>query len=170
MKKLLLLICLMFGIWGCSCNKDELVKIAKDEAPQITESSTYLYTKHQLLTYQLSDTDEYDEKISNKDSFVLFIYRETCFGCDSLSPGIKTYLEENEGSTVYSMDITKISANHTLYKDYNISGTPWILVINEGTIAVKEIMPAFEGGNSQIKQSAKDWFYDLMEKNVSWED
>ena len=170
MKKILLFICMILGICGCSCNKDEVIKIKKAEDPQIIESSPYLYPNYRLLTYHLNSTDDYDKKIENKDSFVLFIYRDGCFGCQKLSPGIKEYLDENEGATVYSMDITSIGINHTLYKDHNISGTPWILIINEGNLAVKEIMPTFTGTDDEIKISAKNWFYDLMTNNVSWED
>lgn len=170
MKKILLFIFMIFGICGCSCNKDELIKIKKDEAPTILESSGYLYTKHRLLTYQLNNTDEYDAKIANKDSFVLFVYKEGCLGCDNLSPAIKKYLDENEGSVIYSIEISEIGLKHTLYKDYNISGTPWILVVKEGNIEVKEIMPAFDVGYDEMLQLAEKWFYDLMENNVSWEE
>ena len=171
MKKILLFICMILGVCGCSCNKDELIKIKKEETPTVEESSSYLYSKHGLLTYQLDDTSEYDAKIENKDSFVLFIYRETCYGCDTLSPGIKNYLEENDGATIYSLELEEIGANHNLKKEHNISGTPWIIIIEEGSVSVKYLMPAFSGKNDEENQkSAKDWFYDLMEKHVSWEE
>lgn len=170
MKKILLFICMILGVCGCSCNKNDLIKVKKAAVPTVGEASGYLYPKHGLLTYQLDNTSEFDAKIENKDSFVLFIYRETCFGCDSLSPGMKTYLEENKGAVVYSLNLIEIGINHTLYKEHNISGTPWILIIDEGDIAVKEIMPTFNGSKEEIEKSAKDWFYDLMKNHVIWEE
>ena len=168
MKKILLCICMALGI--CGCNKESLINIKKADTPTVEEASNYLSEKHGLLTYHLDTTDEYDEKIENKDSFVLFVYRETCFGCDTLSPGIKTYLEENPGANIYSLDISKIGVDHTLYKDHNITGTPWIIMIDTGNIALKTLMPAFNGSEESVKKEAKTWFYDLMKNNISWED
>lgn len=168
MKKVLLFICMLFGFFGCSCNKDELIKIKKGEPPTIEESSSYLYDDYELLTYELDSTDEYDEKINNKDSFVLFVYTEGCFGCQKLSPAIKDYIDDNEGAVVYSMKTETINSNynHSLYKTENISGTPWVILVENGTIVYKVIMPV----ENDTDAKAKDWFYDLMEKHVSWEE
>ena len=158
---------MVIGICGCSCNKDEMINIKKGETPAIEESSSYLYGEYGLLTNELN-LDEYDSKINNKDSFVLFVYREGCFGCQKLSPGIKDYIDDNEGTIVYSMQIETINSNmnHALYKSENISGTPWIILIEEGIVAYKVIMPI----ENDTDEKAKSWFYDLMENRVNWEE
>lgn len=166
MKKILLFIFMLFGIVGCSCNNDVKVTLDKGENPVKSETSSYLYETFGLLTYELDNISEYDSKIEAKDSFVLFIYREGCFGCQKLSPSIKDYIEDNDGAVVYSMKIETIKANHTLYKDENISGTPWVVLVEKGSVAYKEIMPV----ENDTEAKAKDWFYKLMEKHVVWEE
>ena len=168
MKKILLFICMILGVCGCSCNKDELIKMKKGETPGIEESSSYLYDDYGLLTYEFDSTDDYDVKINDKDSFILFVYREGCFGCQKLSPAIKDYIDDNEGAIVYSMktEIINSSPNHSLYKTENISGTPWIILVENGNIVYKVIMPV----ENDTDAKAKTWFYDLMEKHVSWEE
>ena len=106
------------------------------------------------------------EKIANKDSFLLFVYRDGCYGCGLLAPGIKSYIDENEGATIYSMKVTAILPSHTLYKDYNITDTPYLILIENGAIKHKEIMSEEVSNKSQ----AKTWFYDWMEKHVIWEE
>ena len=56
--------------------------------------------------------------------------------------------------------------NHSLYKTENISGTPWVILVENGSVSYKTIMPVENDNESK----AKTWFYDLMEKHVSWEE
>ena len=166
MKKILMLICMLFVFAGGSCNKDVKVKINKGETPSVQEASTYLYTEYGLLSYELLNTSKYDEKITNKDSFLLFVYRESCYGCGILSPGIKNYIDDSEGAIVYSMKVNAIESTHTLYKDHNVTDTPYLILIENGEIKHKEIMPTTNTTTSQ----AKTWFYEWMEKHVVWEE
>lgn len=166
MKKIFITLCALFCIVGCSCKKDIQVTLKHETLPTVENSSTYLYEEYSILSYELSSTEEYDKKINNKDSFLLFVYREMCFGCQMLSPAIGDYLKENEKAVIYTMNISNIDSKHALNKDENIVNTPYLILIDEGHIAYKEIMPI----ENDSKAKAKTWFYDWMKKHVVWEE
>jgi len=166
MKKILMVLCALFCLVGCSCNKDERVKLKYEEIPTVEDSSSYLYSEYGLLSYELDSTNEYDEKITNKDSFLLFVYREMCYGCQQLAPAFKAYIDENPNVILYTMEIDVIGSNHTLYKDQNITVTPYLILIEEGNIAYKETMPT----DKTNVEKAKDWLDGWMKKHVVWEE
>ena len=93
MKKILG-ICLSFLlslslIVGCSCKKDE----DKDDGKaslQVGDMNAQTYTT--LTMSQLN------EKINNKDSFVLFGYLEGCYGCQLFKPILENAIKERINS------------------------------------------------------------------------
>ena len=62
--------------------------------PVESDTSAYLYSNFGLLSYELESMSKYDEKITNGDSFFLFVYRKDCYGCKLVSPSLKDYIDE----------------------------------------------------------------------------
>ena len=160
MKKIIAFIMMLFCLVGC---KDKTVKVKLDyeEMPRIIDSSSYLYIKYNLLSYQLKNTGEYDAKVNNKDSFLLFVYDENCYGCNLLAPALKPYVDENE-LVIYTMELNSISNKHDLYKS-GVNTTPFLLLIEDGKVAYKEMIELPENKNEHVS-----WVETWMEKHVEW--
>lgn len=169
MKKILLVLCVLFCSFGCSCKKEKDIKVKIDyeDIPQASDSSSYLYGKYSLLSYELDYSSEYDEKINNKDSFLLFIYRDGCFGCELLSKSLKTYMDENP-IAIYTISLNNLW-EHDLYKTENINDTPYLILIEEGKIVYKELI----GSNSLTgsdKAKNDEFVKSWIEKHIIWEE
>lgn len=162
MKKIIAFVMMLFCLVGCSCkDKDIKVKLDYEEMPRVIDSSSYLYVKYSLLSNHLKSTSEYDEKIANKDSFLLFVYAETCYGCSLLAPALKPYVDENE-LVIYTMDFNTISDKHDLYKA-GVNTTPFLIIVEDGKIAYKELIDL-----SQDKTDHVSWVENWMEKHIEW--
>ena len=162
MKKFIALIMMLVSLVGCSC-KDKPVKVKLDYEvmPNVIESSPYLYTKYLLLTKHLKSTDEYDDKIEAKDSFLLFVYSSGCYGCNLLAPAMQPYVEENE-IVIYTIEYEEISDKHDLYKA-GVNTTPFLLLIEEGKIVYKELVKLPEEKSEHV-----NWVENWMKKHVEW--
>lgn len=166
MKKILMVICALFCFVGCSCKKENKVTLKYEELPTVADSSSYLYSEYGLLTYELKTTEDYDSKIANNDSFLLFVYREGCAGCIVLSSALKDYIDENPKFVLYTLEKENIGYDHTLYKDENITVTPYLILIENGKIVNKEVMPVSKA-NPEL---AKQWLTEWVNKNIVWEE
>ncbi len=73
------------------------------------------------------------EKIDNKDSFILVVSREGCPHCAEYLPVLRKVLENNK-VTAYLVDIAKFSKEDRTYLNSiaNVSGTPTTLFIEKG--------------------------------------
>ena len=159
MKKLLMLFTMLVSLFGCS--KDNTIKINKGTVAT-QEDGGYVYSAYSLLAYDLT-INEYDSKISNKDSFVLFIYRSGCYGCGLLGPALANYVNENNVA-IYALSITEISG-HSLETVEDITATPYLLIIKDGEIKVKEIITLGNDASSN-NSSVTKW----MNDRVTWEE
>ena len=76
---------------------------------------------------------ELQEKIDNKDNFILVISREGCSHCAEYIPILKNVLEKDK-VTAYIVDIAKFSKEDKTYLNSiaNVSGTPTTLFIEKG--------------------------------------
>ena len=165
MKKIIVSILMVLLIVGCSCKKTEQpikVKLDYKEMPTAQDSSTYFYNRDGLLSYDLKSTSEYDEKITNKDSFLLFVYSETCSGCKLLSPAIKPYIDEHQ-VVIYTLDYSNVSDKHDLYKA-GINTTPFLVLIEEGKIVYLELMTLSFNNPTQNVETMNKW----MGTHVEW--
>lgn len=160
MKKIIAFIMMLFTLVGCG-KKDVKVKLDYVEMPEIIESSSYLYITYQLRSYHLKSTDAYDEKLTNKDSFLLFVYDENCYGCNLLAPALKPYVDEHE-LAIYTIELNKISSKHDLYKS-GVNTTPFLVVVEDGKVAYKELVTL-----PNNKKEHVDWVNKWMEKNIEW--
>ena len=163
MKKILIMLCVLFSAFGCSNKDDKRIHLNKGTVASASESSAHLYEEFSLLSYEIEDTNEYDNKIENKDSFLLFVYREGCYGCGLLAPALKSYVDENSVA-IYTLSISNIT-NHSLYTEKGITETPYLIIISEGNIAKKEVITLTNNVNSN-KEFVANW----INNNIIWEE
>ena len=164
MKKIILLIVFAVILVGCNCkkNNDIKIKITEENLPTSSESSSYLYTTYGLLSYHLEDTGEYDEKVNNNDTFLLFVYSDTCFGCKLLAPSLKPSVDE--GLILYTLDYSVVSDNHDLYKA-GVTTTPYLVLVEDGEIVYVELIEGLSASDAEKNvKLAKKW----INKHVEW--
>ena len=89
MKKFILISLIICMISGCSFATSTHV-IEKD------------FSKEQIIEV---DYTHLQEKIQNKDSFVLYIGRPDCRDCQEFEPYLKKYLNDNKGVYLYYFNI-----------------------------------------------------------------
>jgi len=163
LKKILIVLCVLFCFVGTACGKDNKIKLNKEVVATEEDSSSYLYNRYGLLSYEFENTEEYDSKINDKDSFLMFVYRENCYGCGLLAPALENYVDENSVA-IYTIEITKIT-NHSLYTVEQIKDTPYLVIVKEGKIAKKEVVTL-----TNNVEDNKSWVNNWMDKNIIWEE
>lgn len=126
MKKNILIIALFvvlsFMLSGCGSNDNEYLKD---------------------ISYK-----ELNEKIENKDSFILEVVQTGCSNCTAFTPKFKSVLEDYE-ITAYQMNITNLSESDSkkFLDDYDVDGTPTILFFVDGKDSGK--MKRLEGNQDK---------------------
>lgn len=161
MKKIILFIAMIFCLVGCSCKKDETIKLNQEALATENESSQYLYSNYGLLSKELATTDDYDVKLSAGDDFLVFVYAQGCYGCSLLAPALKEYVEE-ANVAVYTLDYANVSDKHDLYKN-GINTTPYLVIVSDGKIVYKELMKLSNDADANIS-TVKSW----MEQHIEW--
>ena len=75
----------------------------------------------------------FNQKLENKDSFILEVVQTGCHNCTSFTPKFTEVLEEYK-IKAYSMNITNMSAedNKTFLNDYDVDGTPTLMFFEQG--------------------------------------
>ena len=103
MKKLLITLLGILTLTGCSSNK-------------IVD-----------LTY-----NELEDKIKNKDTFILQITNDGCSACETFYPRFEEIIKDND-LTSYKVNLAKLGNNmNDFNKMFNIKGTPTVIFINKG--------------------------------------
>ncbi len=130
MKKFILISLIICMISGCSFATSTHV-IVKD------------FSKEQLIEV---DYTHLQEKMKNKDSFVLYIGRPDCKDCQEFEPYLKEYLHQNNGVYLYYFN-TKVYRDlakkenadqkdkdfyDRLYRELDFSWTPTLKFIYQG--------------------------------------
>lgn len=162
MKKILLALFFVITIVGCSCKKEEtIVKLNNKGIATESDSSQYLYSEFNLLSYELANTDEYDSLIESKDSFMIFIYSDTCYGCKLLAPALANYVTTNQVG-VYTLSNDTISDKHALY-EAGVNTTPFLVLVEEGKIKLLELVKLTNDASKNIK-----WVKDWINTHVEW--
>lgn len=166
MKKIIIGLLMCIFIFGCSCSQTVKVKIDYQNMPTNSESSSYLYNNYGLLSYELKTIDDLDYKLTNKESFLLFVYEADCTGCMLLAPALADYVNENN-LVVYTMARGTIE-KHEYYKSKGVNTTPYLVLIEDGEIAYKEVMTLSqkEADASKNIETVKAW----MNDHVIWEE
>ena len=91
---------------------------------------------------------ELNTKISNKDTFILYIKQTNCDHCREFNPNFLSALKESK-LTAYALNITDLTEeeNKTFDKLFSIEGTPTVLFITKGEAGFLKI----EGVQSKDK-------------------
>ena len=160
MKKLLSLILCILMISGCQQASTNHIK--KDPSLSGMHEITY----NQLQT-----------KLDGEEAFVLYIGRPDCGDCKEFEPILTSYLEENEGTYIYYLNIktfrdaAKKEDASQEEKDFyenireklDFSWTPTLKFVNKGeTISEYTYLSEdyYEIKDSKKKQQAKEKFVD----------
>ena len=110
MKKIIVLMIGLFLITGCSLNS----KTSK--------------------TYKDISYDEYNEKLENKDSFVVLLWQTGCSHCEEFEPVLNDVVNEYD-LEVYGLNMANLEpdqAEKVKNKTF-ISGTPTLVYFKDGT-------------------------------------
>ncbi len=80
------------------------------------------------------DYATFNQKLENKDSFILEVVQTGCPNCTSFTPKFTEVLEEYK-IKAYSMNLTNMSEedNKTFLNDYDVDGTPTLMFFEQGT-------------------------------------
>ena len=136
------------------------------------------FSKEQLIEV---DYIHLQEKIKNKDSFVLYIGRPDCGDCQEFEPYLKKYLNDNKGVYLYYFNTKryrdlakKENASQEdkdfydrLYEELNFSWTPTLNFIYQGeneesyTYLDKDY---YSIADEKEKQEKKQEYIDLLSK------
>ena len=77
--------------------------------------------------------NELNTKVSNKDSFILYVKQTNCEHCKAFSPVFVSALKDSK-LTAYSLNMTDLSEDEqkTFDNMFTVDGTPTVLFITEG--------------------------------------
>ena len=127
MKKLLIMLICIIGL-TTACGKT-------------TTNSTYNNYKvtssgkasSNVKTYKSLTYEEYDKKIKNNDTFLLFLWQTGCSHCESFEPKLKSVIS-NFNLEVYGLNMADLSEDeYAKVKNKTfISGTPTMVYFDEG--------------------------------------
>lgn len=106
MKKIGIILVLVFTIILCGCSKSYIIN---------------------------SSIDDIEKMVDNKESFVLYIGSKDCHNCTNFTPKLEDIINEYE-INVYYIDTYNISDEdyNRLFKIVNYSGTPTVAFISSG--------------------------------------
>ena len=109
MKKVLLVLLVMLSLVGCSKGT---------------------YTEPVEIKY-----DEFQTKIDNKESFVLFMWQTGCSHCEAFEPTLKEVIKEKD-ILIYSINLKNLTEEEyaKLENKTFIKGTPTMVYIEEGSV------------------------------------
>ena len=106
---------------GCSCNKDK-----KDSKVALGVGDM------NATTYETISMAELKTKITDKDSFVLYVFSPTCGGCAMFKPIIESVIS-SEDLIIYAIEYNNIEKGHELK---SLQYTPSIVVYNKGELFI----------------------------------
>lgn len=77
--------------------------------------------------------EQFKEKITNKESFVVYVGNDNCSHCNNYKPILEKVIDDYN-ITIYHVDNSKLSdEEYNEFKTYvNISGTPTVAFITDG--------------------------------------
>lgn len=121
MKKIIpIIIISLLLLTGCTNKKYELTSQGN--------KSDNVYEETVELTY-----DQYKEKISNNESFIVLLYQTGCSHCESFEPKVNKIIKEYN-LEIYSLNLADLSEKeYAVVKNKTfVTGTPTTVFIKEG--------------------------------------
>lgn len=124
MKKTFIILIIMISLFVSGCSKKEETTNNDNNNNNVTEESSNLKEIY---------FEELQEKINNKESFILVVAQTTCSHCAEYRPIISSVLDEYN-IVAYEIESDKLTtAQKGLMNDIaNISGTPTTIFIEDG--------------------------------------
>lgn len=153
MKKIVFMLLTIILVIGCTRKEKELFDSYKvTDNAKVNDSISEVIS----ITY-----DEYQNKISNKESFVLLLWQTGCGHCETFEP-ILNKVVDYYNIEVYSMNIGLLSdEQYSILKNKTfITGTPTTVVFKEGVTQSKKLI------GSKDEQTIIDFLvrYDYLEE------
>lgn len=76
---------------------------------------------------------EYQEKLNNKETFILYIHQTGCTACKNFAPKFKKVINENN-ITVYALNLSNLTKDEQteFYNNISIIGTPTVIFYTDG--------------------------------------
>ena len=133
MKKIIIMLLSVLLITGCTSEEKEIFKNYKvKEGITIDESITEVKS----LTYE-----EYENKIKNKDSFVLLLWQTGCGHCETFEP-ILNNVVDYYNIEVYSLNIGTLTDTEyaKLENKTFVTGTPTTVAFKDGITQSKKLI------------------------------
>ena len=133
MKKIIIMLLSVLLITGCTSEEKEIFKNYKvKEGITINESITEVKS----LTYE-----EYENKIKNKDSFVLLLWQTGCGHCETFEP-ILNNVVDYYNIEVYSLNIGTLTDTEyaKLENKTFVTGTPTTVAFKDGITQSKKLI------------------------------
>ena len=115
----------------------------------MTGCSKTIYSEPSAINY-----NDFQTKIENKESFILFMWQTGCGHCETFKPTLNEVIKQNN-VLVYSIDLSELSdlEYSKIQNKTFIKGTPTMVYIKEGSVqptklvgdkSEKEVVEFFE--------------------------
>ena len=154
MKKLIMILLSIVLVTGCTNTESGILKNYKVSSD--TKVSDNLKEPIAL------SFEEYEQKINNKDSFVLLMWQTGCSHCEDFEPIL------NKVISYYHLEVSSINRAELSEEEYSkisnktfVTGTPTTVVFKEGVTQSKKLV------GSKDEQSVVDFLvrYNYLEEN-----
>lgn len=133
MKKIMILLLSVVLITGCTSKEKSIFENYKiSDNAKVNEN----IKESILLTY-----DEYENKIKNKDSFVLLLWQTGCGHCQTFEPILNSVIDYYN-LEIYSINVATLTDDQysKLKNKTFVSGTPTTVVFKDGITQSKKLV------------------------------
>ncbi|MDO5026561.1 MAG: thioredoxin family protein [Tissierellia bacterium] len=157
MKKrnlLILLVALLMILAACGAN-------ATDSSKGYTEKDY----DQSVKAFKKVDIKELNEKVDNKDDFVVYLGRKTCPFCLKLVPDLEDIMKEL-GQDTYYLDVEETNKEMDAFFDkYNLEYVPSLLVFKQGQAEEVKLDHEYAKNNGTYdKEVVKSGLQELLSK------
>lgn len=127
MKKILMILVIMFCLSGCEASLYSKYKVTTDAVNDNIKNEASVKT-YKELTY-----NQYTKKITDKDTFIILLYQTGCTHCEDFEPKLNKVISAYN-LNIYALNLANISEKeYAIVKNKTfIDGTPTTVYIKEG--------------------------------------
>lgn len=137
--------------------KEELDNLKDEKTQNVDYSTSNEFNDSRLIKLSV---EELEEKVNNKETFILVVTQTTCGHCISYKPTLESVLEETS-QIAYEIDIQPLSqeVRQRVYKIAKVSGTPTTVFIFNGVEQDTSLRLSGSVSRDTLKQRMKDTGY-----------
>ena len=134
----------------------------KDKEPTL-ENKLNIEINTELTKTQYLDPRDLEEKINNKETFIIYLANETCSMCQLFQPVIDSVVNETK-LTIYKSYVSRINTyKSSITKDFfKLEYTPSIAIVIEG-----ELFHIINGNNHEIYFDTVESILSFLEKYIN---